>query len=113
MFVDSSGGVTERNMAIDVPEYLGIRPSWVEGSMVGGSVWQFMLPALAIALLIGGFRLAMLGLNSMRPIVAARGIGGSVRRFESVTEIGEAVKWFLLKGDLSAAVNRKALGESR
>ena len=28
-------------------------------------------------------------------------------------EIGEAVKWFLLKGDLSAAVNRKALGESR
>src|ERR1700704_7064641 len=33
------------------------------------------VPAANVVGEIGGFRLAMLGLNSMRPIVAARGIG--------------------------------------
>jgi alkylation response protein AidB-like acyl-CoA dehydrogenase len=33
------------------------------------------VPAAAVVGEVGGFRLAMLGLNSMRPIVAARGIG--------------------------------------
>jgi alkylation response protein AidB-like acyl-CoA dehydrogenase len=33
------------------------------------------VPATAVIGEVGGFRLAMLGLNSMRPIVAARGIG--------------------------------------
>ena len=33
------------------------------------------VPARNVVVEVGGFRLAMLGLNSMRPIVAARGIG--------------------------------------
>ncbi len=36
---------------------------------------QVRVPARNVVGEVGGFRLAMLGLNSMRPIVAARGIG--------------------------------------
>ena len=50
--------------------------AWERGVDTGELVLDAVrVPANNVVGEVGGFRLAMLGLNSMRPIVAARGIG--------------------------------------
>lgn len=38
---------------IEVAEYLGLRPRWVDGTNVGGSVWEFMVEHAAAAISSG------------------------------------------------------------
>ena len=48
-----SGGMGQL-APVEICEYLGMRPTWVDGSVVGGSVWEFMLQH-ATAAIIAGF----------------------------------------------------------
>ena len=35
---------------VEVAEYLGLRPTWVDGTGVGGSTWEFMVEHAAAAI---------------------------------------------------------------
>lgn len=42
--VDGFGSAGLGNLApVEVAEYLGLRPNWVDGTMVGGSLWEVMV----------------------------------------------------------------------
>lgn len=58
-----SGGLGQL-APVEICEYLGIRPSWVEGSMVGGSVWQFMLQHATAAISAGFVDVVVLAYGS-------------------------------------------------
>jgi len=58
-----SGGLGQL-APVEICEYLGIRPSWVEGSMVGGSVWQFMLQHATAAISAGFVDVVVLSYGS-------------------------------------------------
>jgi acetyl-CoA acetyltransferase len=40
-------------MPIEVGEYLGLRPTWVDGTGVGGSTWEFMVEHATAAIMAG------------------------------------------------------------
>ena len=38
---------------VEIAEYLGLRPTWVDGTGVGGSTWEFMVEHATAAILAG------------------------------------------------------------
>ena len=47
-------------MPIEVGEYLGLRPTWVDGTGVGGSTWEFMVEHAAAAIMAGHVEVVVL-----------------------------------------------------
>ena len=47
-------------MPIEVAEYLGLRPTWVDGTGVGGSTWEFMVEHATAAIAEGHVEVVML-----------------------------------------------------
>jgi acetyl-CoA acetyltransferase len=45
---------------IEVAEYLGLRPTWVDGTGVGGSTWEFMVEHATAAILAGHVEIVLL-----------------------------------------------------
>ncbi len=38
---------------VEIAEYLGLRPTWVDGTGVGGATWEFMVEHATAAILAG------------------------------------------------------------
>ena len=52
--IDGVGGGAIGNLApVELSEYLGLRPTWVDGTVVGGSTWEFMVEHATAAILAG------------------------------------------------------------
>ncbi len=45
---------------VEVAEYLGLRPTWVDGTGVGGSTWEFMVEHATAAILAGHVEVVVL-----------------------------------------------------
>ena len=45
---------------IEIAEYLGLRPTWVDGTGVGGSTWEFMVEHATAAILAGHVEVVVL-----------------------------------------------------
>ena len=45
---------------VDVAEYLGLRPKWVDSTMVGGSAWEFLVEHAMAAISLGLIDVAVL-----------------------------------------------------
>ena len=45
---------------IEIGEYLGLRPTWVDGTGVGGSTWEFMVEHATAAILAGHVEVVVL-----------------------------------------------------
>ena len=48
----------------EIAEYLGLRPTWVDGTSVGGSTWEFMVEHAAAAILAGHAEVVVLAYGS-------------------------------------------------
>lgn len=63
--VDGFGcGGLGQNPPVEVCEYLGLRPRWVDGTMVGGSTWEFMVAHATHAIATGQIDVALLSYGS-------------------------------------------------
>jgi len=63
--VDGFGSAGLGNLApIEVAEYLGLRPTWVDGTMVGGSLWEVMVEHAAAAIATGTAEVVVLAYGS-------------------------------------------------
>src|SRR5215468_10481627 len=51
-------------MPVEVAEYLGLRPTWVDGTGVGGSTWEFMVEHATAAILSGHAEVVVLAYGS-------------------------------------------------
>src|SRR5215471_14406868 len=51
-------------MPIEVAEYLGLRPTWVDGTGVGGSTWEFMVEHATAAIAEGHAEVVVLAYGS-------------------------------------------------
>jgi acetyl-CoA acetyltransferase len=49
---------------IEIAEYIGLRPTWVDGTSVGGSTWEFMVEHATAALLAGHAEVVVLAYGS-------------------------------------------------
>src|SRR6266480_6793095 len=49
---------------VEVAEYLGLRPTWVDGTGVGGSSWEFMVEHATAAILAGHAEVVVLAYGS-------------------------------------------------
>jgi acetyl-CoA acetyltransferase len=47
-------------MPVEIGEYLGLRPTWVDGTGVGGSTWEFMVEHATAAILAGHVEVVVL-----------------------------------------------------
>ena len=45
---------------IEIAEYLGLRPTWVDGTGVGGATWEFMVEHATAAILAGHVEVVVL-----------------------------------------------------
>src|SRR6266480_6712160 len=45
---------------VEIAEYLGLRPTWVDGTGVGGSTWEFMVEHATAAILAGHVEVVVL-----------------------------------------------------
>src|SRR4051794_30864046 len=45
---------------VEVAEYLGLRPTWVDGTGVGGSTWEFMVEHATAAIMAGHVEVVVL-----------------------------------------------------
>ncbi|MFM8237292.1 MAG: acetyl-CoA acetyltransferase [Actinomycetota bacterium] len=48
----------------EIAEYIGLRPTWVDGTSVGGSTWEFMVEHAAAAILAGHAEVVVLAYGS-------------------------------------------------
>src|SRR5690606_18877159 len=63
--VDGFGSAGLGNLApVEVAEYLGLRPTWVDGTMVGGSLWEVMVEHAAAAIATGQAEVIVLAYGS-------------------------------------------------
>ena len=63
--VDGFGSAGLGNLPpIEVAEYMGLRPSWVDGTMVGGSLWEFMVDHAVAAIASGAADVVLLAYGS-------------------------------------------------
>ena len=66
---------------IEIGEYLGLRPTWVDGTGVGGSTWEFMVEHATAAILAGHVEVVVLVYGSTtRADLKARRRGRQPRR---------------------------------
>ena len=49
---------------IEICEYLGLQPTWIDGTGVGGSTWEFMVEHATAAILAGHARVVVLAYGS-------------------------------------------------
>ncbi len=49
---------------IEICEYLGLRPTWIDGTGVGGSTWEFMVEHATAAILAGHVEIVVLAYGS-------------------------------------------------
>jgi len=49
---------------IEICEYLGLRPTWIDGTGVGGSTWEFMVEHATAAILAGHVEVVVLAYGS-------------------------------------------------
>lgn len=63
--IDGFGcGGLGQNAPVEVCEYLGLAPRWVDGTMVGGSTWEFMVAHATHAIAAGQIDTAVLSYGS-------------------------------------------------
>lgn len=63
--VDGFGSAGLGNLPpIEVAEYLGLRPTWVDGTMVGGSLWEVMVEHATAAIATGTAEVVVLAYGS-------------------------------------------------
>src|SRR3954464_12717817 len=58
---------------VEVAEYLGLRPTWVDSTSVGGSTWEVMAAHAADAIAAGHAHAVLLGYGSPPPGATNRG----------------------------------------
>jgi len=64
---------------IEVAEYIGLRPTWVDGTGVGGSTWEFMVEHATAAILAGHAEVVVLVYGStVRADLKARRRGSNL-----------------------------------
>ncbi|BCO35872.1 acetyl-CoA acetyltransferase [Mycobacterium heckeshornense] len=86
--IDGFGGHGTLLPPVEVSEYLGLRPVWVDATNVGGSSWEAMARHAANAIAAGDIEVALLTYGStarsdvkrrVRPSAAAVGTGGAMQ----------------------------------
>jgi acetyl-CoA acetyltransferase len=86
--IDGFGGHGTLLPPVEVSEYLGLRPSWVDATNVGGSSWEVMAGHAADAIAAGAIDVALLTYGStarsdvkrrVRASAAAVGTGGAMQ----------------------------------
>lgn len=86
--IDGFGGHGTLLPPVEVSEYLGLRPSWVDATNVGGSSWEVMAGHAADAIAAGAIDVALLTYGStarsdvkrrVRAAAAAMGTGGAMQ----------------------------------
>lgn len=79
---------TEHCFPVEVSEYLGLRPTWVDATNVGGSSWEVMAGHAAAAIAAGEIEVALLTYGStarsdvkrqLRASAAAMATGGALQ----------------------------------
>jgi acetyl-CoA acetyltransferase len=86
--IDGFGGHGTLLPPVEVSEYLGLRPTWVDATNVGGSSWEVMAGHAAAAIAAGEIEVALLTYAStarsdvkrrVRASAAAMGTGGALQ----------------------------------
>jgi acetyl-CoA acetyltransferase len=86
--IDGFGGHGTLLPPVEVSEYLGLRPDWVDATNVGGSSWEVMAAHAAAAIATGEIEVALLTYGSTarsdvkrraRASAAAMGTGGALQ----------------------------------
>ena len=86
--IDGFGGHGTLLPPVEVSEYLGLRPAWVDATNVGGSSWEVMARHAAAAIAIGEIEVALLTYGSTarsdvkrraRASAAAMSTGGAMQ----------------------------------
>lgn len=86
--IDGFGGHSTLLPPVEVSEYLGLRPCWVDATNVGGSSWEVMAGHAAHAIAVGAIDVALLTYGStarsdvkrrVRASAAAMSTGGAMQ----------------------------------
>lgn len=75
--IDGFGGHGTLLPPVEVSEYLGLRPSWVDATNVGGSSWEVMAGHAADAIAAGAIDVALLTYGSTARSDVKRGVRAS------------------------------------
>ncbi|MGH9188399.1 MAG: acetyl-CoA acetyltransferase [Acidimicrobiales bacterium] len=80
--VDGFGSTDTGLLApVEVAEYCGLRPTWADGTGVGGSAWEFMLEHASAAILAGHAEVVLLAYGSTMRTDLKRGRRTAALRF--------------------------------
>ena len=103
--VDGFGSAGTGSLApIEIAEYLGLRPTWADGTSVGGSTWEFMAEHAVEAIQAGHAEVVVLAYGSTtradlkaraprRQPVVRRARSCTVRRPVSATPSSRSTRW--------------------